>query len=147
MHYSATLNAFLPSELKESYEIGTGWPSDAVAVGQDVFEEFALQSPPPGKFRVAGPDGLPAWRATDGNESVMDEAQARAWRDGEITRVTWLRDRHRDETEMGVPQTLTVDQYKALLGFIQSLRDWPSSDGFPASGRPVAPGFASDGQE
>jgi|GEM_PF-1961553 len=66
----------------------------------------------------------------------------RVWRDSELGSVVWLRDRHRDQLEIGVPTTMTPEQFTELLLFIQSLRDWPQSEAFPdTSARPVAPAF------
>ncbi|WP_082406155.1 tail fiber assembly protein [Achromobacter xylosoxidans] len=142
MHYSATLNSFFPAELKNQYDAGIGWPSDAVEVDSEIFEEFALLTPPAGKRRIGGPDGLPVWADDTSSESKTDPNHARAWRDSEIARVAWLRDRHRDESDLGVTQSLTDAQYRELLGYIQELREWPSSDGFPEHGRPAVPAFA-----
>jgi len=65
---------------------------------------------------------------------------ARAWRDAEIARVSWLRDRHRDEVEIGDETTLTAEQYAELLAYIRTLRDWPATAEFPAEvSRPVVP--------
>jgi hypothetical protein len=67
-------------------------------------------------------------------------AQARQWRDAEIESVKWLRERHRDENDSQRPTTLTVKQSDELLDYVQALRDWPGSDGFPASdSRPPKP--------
>lgn len=147
MHYSATLNAFFPAELKTAYDSGIGWPPDAVEVDAEIFEEFALLTPPAGKRRIGGPDGLPAWADDISSEGKADPSHARAWRDSEIARVAWLRDRHRDESDLGVTQSLTDAQYRTLLEYIQELREWPSSVGFPELGRPVAPAFTMIGQE
>jgi|GEM_PF-3035525 len=68
------------------------------------------------------------------------EAAGRAWRDAEILRVTWLRDRHRDEVEIGGETTISAEQYAELLVYIKALRDWPASADFPAEhSRPVVP--------
>lgn len=68
------------------------------------------------------------------------EAIGRAWRDAEILRVTWLRDRHRDEVEMGAETTISAEQYAELLAYIKALRDWPATVEFPAEeSRPVVP--------
>lgn len=76
---------------------------------------------------------------------VSDKVEGRLWRDAEITRVAWLRDRHRDEVELGGATTITAEQYTELLGYIQQLRDWPLSDGFPdASSRPDVPGWIAN---
>ncbi|NWB16900.1 hypothetical protein HX819_20925 [Pseudomonas sp. D6002] len=64
----------------------------------------------------------------------------RAWRDGVLTSAAWLRDRHRDQLEIGAPTTLTTEQFEGLLVFMQALRDWPQSPEFPESKhRPIAP--------
>lgn len=68
------------------------------------------------------------------------EALARAWRDDEIARVAWLRDRHRDELELGGATSITTEQYTGLLEYIQQLRDWPANPEFPAvESRPQVP--------
>lgn len=71
------------------------------------------------------------------------DAQARAWRDGEIARTQWLVQRHRDQLDLvAVDTSLTGEQFTALLSYRQALRDWPTAADFPAeSGRPVAPAF------
>lgn len=69
-------------------------------------------------------------------------AQERAWRDGELSSVLWLRERHRDQLEIGRATTLSPDQFAELLTFLQVLRDWPQSDVFPdISGRPLPPAW------
>ncbi|MHA6126293.1 tail fiber assembly protein [Pseudomonas fluorescens group sp. PF-1] len=68
------------------------------------------------------------------------EANARAWRDAEIVRVAWLRDRHRDELELGEETTVTAEQYSELLTYIRNLREWPATVGFPVDdSRPLVP--------
>ncbi|WP_343100225.1 tail fiber assembly protein, partial [Escherichia coli] len=37
------------------------WPDDALAVSDDVYNEFAINTPPDDKIRVAGKNGLPTW--------------------------------------------------------------------------------------
>jgi len=70
---------------------------------------------------------------------------ARAWRNDEISKVSWLRDRHRDELDLGKALTLTGEQFSELLTYMQALRDWPESREFPeAESRPVAPGWVAD---
>ena len=72
------------------------------------------------------------------------EAQARYWRDSELTASQWLVERHRDQVEAGTATTLTADQYSALQVYRQALRDWPTVAGFPAdSTRPTQPDWLS----
>ncbi|WP_252090590.1 phage tail assembly chaperone [Pseudomonas sp. MWU13-3659] len=74
----------------------------------------------------------------------------RDWRDRELASTIWLRDRHRDQSEIGTQSNLGTEQFHALLTYLQALRDWPQSDEFPDAGkRPVAPDFineSGDGQ-
>ena len=74
---------------------------------------------------------------------VLDTAVAeRAWRDLEIERVKWLRERHRDEVDSARPTTLTVKQSGELLDYVQALRDWPSAAQFPEEeARPQCPAW------
>lgn len=68
----------------------------------------------------------------------------RAWRDQELARVAWVRDRHRDELALGLATTITANEFSELLAYMQALRDWPASPGFPgASDRPVPPAVVS----
>lgn len=81
---------------------------------------------------------LAARRWPSVGEQMQDSA--RLWRDAEIVRVSWLRDRHRDEVEIGGATTLSDEQYAELLAYIKALRDWPAKVEFPAEeSRPVVP--------
>lgn len=69
----------------------------------------------------------------------------RAWRDGEIERAKWLRERHRDEQDLGVSTTLNAEQFSELLVYLQALRDWPQAKLFPdAAERPLPPTWFAD---
>ncbi|WP_338500889.1 hypothetical protein VRB50_12375 [Pseudomonas poae] len=71
--------------------------------------------------------------------SVLSSAE-RSWRDAEIERVKWLRERHRDEVDSARPTTLTARQSGELLDYVQALRDWPAASQFPdPEGRPIPP--------
>lgn len=66
----------------------------------------------------------------------------RVWRDAELGEMVWLRDRHRDQLEIGSGTTLAPEQFGELLIYMQALRDWPQSNAFPSSSaRPVPPAF------
>ena len=58
--YSPSTNSFYPDDLLSVYEEAGTLPNDLVPVDEDVFREFTA-TPEPGKIRVAGSDGLPAW--------------------------------------------------------------------------------------
>ncbi|WP_432467031.1 tail fiber assembly protein [Enterobacter roggenkampii] len=57
--YDTKTNAFYPVDLKDIYTESGQWPENGKEVDEDTFSEF--QNPQPGKIRVAGEDGLPAW--------------------------------------------------------------------------------------
>lgn len=77
----------------------------------------------------------------EGDQAVVTDAETgRIWRNAEIARVSWIRDRHRDELDLGAATSISADWFVELLGYIQKLRDWPQSSGFPnPSGRPLIP--------
>lgn len=97
------------------------------------------------------PETAVGWRYDAGEfaEPVPSEAwrvaAERSWRDGELARMVWLRDRHRDQLEISYPTTLTPAQFTDLLTYMQALRDWPQSPDFPLTEhRPVAPPWIAE---
>lgn len=121
-------------------------PADALEIS-DALYLAVIGNPPPGKVRVHDERGLPY--LVDAPEVVPDLAtQEREWRDVELTSVMWLRERHRDQLEIEAPTTLTVEQFKGLLVYMQSLRDWPQSPDFPQiEHRPAAPPWIAEQTE
>ncbi|OTA20461.1 phage tail fiber assembly [Xenorhabdus beddingii] len=59
--YSAVRNSFYPTHMKQDYINVGSWPDDGIEVSETIFNEFAIDSTPEGKYRIAGSDGLPAW--------------------------------------------------------------------------------------
>lgn len=97
------------------------------------------------KWRACGAQVRPGWLYVSGvfSEKVEspDERRAaeRSWRDAELSARQWLRDRHRDELELGRPTTLSSEQFTELLAYLQALRDWPVAESFPDPQRRPAP--------
>ncbi|MBD2812123.1 tail fiber assembly protein, partial [Xenorhabdus sp. Vera] len=58
--YSAKDNAFYAIELRRDYINAGTWPDDGIEVSEVLFHEF--RTPPEGKFRMAGDNGLPVWK-------------------------------------------------------------------------------------
>lgn len=113
-------------------------PADVVPISKERYQAV-IADPEPGLVRSHDADGLPTLIVpqTSPDELLRDE---RVWRDAEIERVKWLRERHRDQFEIGEQTTLTADQFGELLAYVQRLRDWPQSNEFPAlEFRPVVP--------
>lgn len=69
----------------------------------------------------------------------------RIWRDSALDAVKWLRERHRDEMDLEIASTLSAEQFKGLLTYLQALRDWPQSPDFPTQAlRPIQPDWITD---
>ena len=80
------------------------------------------------------------WKLDAVARAAREAEQERVWRNEEVDRVKWLRERHRDEQEMQEPTTLTTEQYAEVLNYLQLLRNWPQSERFPDSSyRPGIP--------
>ena len=61
MYFSGSEIAFFPLSLRKRYENRGAWPSDAVKVSQDSWEEYGLGVPPVGKQLGSDENGMPAW--------------------------------------------------------------------------------------
>jgi hypothetical protein len=119
----------------------TTMPSDAKEIAEARYLEV-LANPAPGKVRGHDAEGLPILIDPPPEDLAALE---RGWRDIEILRVQWIRDRHRDERELNRPTTITSEQFAALLDYMQNLRDWPEQPAFPAeASRPVPPGWIAE---
>ncbi|MGY2363467.1 phage tail assembly chaperone [Pseudomonas azotoformans] len=95
-----------------------------------------------GKIISAGADGAPIAIVPPPPTDEEKASKERGWRDIEVSRAAVLRDRHRDQLEIGADTALTSDQFTELLMYMQALRDWPQSSHFPdAEHRPVAPAW------
>lgn len=119
-------------------------PADAVPIDANRMLSV-IGNPDPEKVRGHDESGLPI--LVDPPVEYLAEAE-RSWRDEEIQRVLWLRERHRDEVDRGRETTLSVDQFGELLDYVQLLRDWPANTAFPdKSSRPVIPEWVASQAE
>ncbi|QZI69556.1 phage tail assembly chaperone [Pseudomonas protegens] len=118
-------------------------PEDAIEIS-DALYLAVIGNPAPGKIRAHDERGLPYLVDAPVVERDLS-VEERIWRDADLTSVMWLRERHRDQLEIGTATTLTGEQFKELLVYMQSLRDWPQSPDFPqAEYRPVAPSWIAE---
>ncbi|CAH0289618.1 hypothetical protein ABH908_005172 [Pseudomonas frederiksbergensis] len=116
----------------------TQMPEDAKPIAEEHYQAV-LANPVPGKVRGHDADGLPMLVDPSPEDLAATE---RAWRNCEILRVQWIRDRYRDEQELSRPPSITSEQYSGLLDYMQMLRDWPEQQEFPAEQfRPVPPAW------
>ncbi len=117
---------------------GENIPDDAVEISDEVFLRV-IASPERGMVRAHEDSGQPYLISAPVIERDH-EGEERMWRDAEIDSVKWLRERHRDQLEVGATASLTTEQFHELLLYVQSLRDWPQSPNFPdIEHRPTAP--------
>ncbi|MQL46639.1 tail fiber assembly protein [Photorhabdus khanii] len=60
-YYSVKMNAFYPVEMKQDYIDAGSLPNDIMEVSNDIYQEYAANNAPEGKYRIAGKNGLPEW--------------------------------------------------------------------------------------
>ena len=119
-------------------------PANAVLISEDRYKSV-IANPAPGKVRGHDTDGLPI--LIDPPAPDLAE-QERYWRDNELSSVIWLRDRHRDQLDLGTETALTPERFAELLAYMQTLRDWPQLPDFPDSQhRPTAPAWIAEQTE
>lgn len=141
IYYSATDGCFLFACDRPAYDQAGTWPTDAIEVTPEEWQQFGESPPPQGARRGADASGRPAWVTLVLTPEQLI-VQARAWRDAQLRATDIGVIRHRDQLEAGVTATLTGEQYKQLQGFRTGLRQWPDSPGFPdASQRPQVPSW------
>ncbi|WP_267269466.1 phage tail assembly chaperone [Pseudomonas protegens] len=115
-------------------------PEDAKEISPERYDAV-IANPQPGKVRGHDETGLPI--LVDPPCDYVGEE--RIWRDTELASVVWLRDRHRDELDLGAESHLTPEQFEQLLAYLQALRNWPQSPDFPQiEHRPVAPPWIAE---
>jgi hypothetical protein len=62
---------------------------------------------------------------------VTKKAAARTVRDQAIVAVEWRLQRYERQVAGNLATTDSAQTYQALLTYVQDLRDWPASPGFP----------------
>lgn len=98
----------------------------------NVFAYSDIQTPKNGLTKITEQEALELTNPPPTIEELFDTL--RRVRDGRISAVLWMRERHADELELGKETTLTPEQYTELLTYIQSLRDLPAQPGAPWDG-------------
>lgn len=133
VYYSSATKAFIPEAWKTdgTYSDDT-WPPDAVLLSEEEQVIYWKKSPPEGK-QLGSEDGRPAWVDLPSLTLADIASNERSWRDGALLSIKWLRERHRDQQEIGGDTTLSGEQFAELLLYMQALRDWPESSYFPDS--------------
>ena len=127
--------------------VGEGYaqidPLDTKAAGREIFimPANSTETEPP-----AEKDGFK--RKWNGSEWIYEEIQTekeeqlkktqgekaadvRAERDRRIDAILWRIERYQTQAAAGLETTDTAEQYKAILLYVQALRDVPEQEGFP----------------
>ena len=123
---------------------GNTLPADVIGITPELFDEMLIVRGK-GARVVAGADGFPEAADPEPPTAAKSAEAERAWRNRELERVKWLRERHRDQQDIGGDLTLTAVQFSELLAYMQLLRDWPQSELFPGiEQRPQPPAWIAD---
>ncbi|MFG0631456.1 phage tail protein [Pseudomonas sp. xss_2] len=113
---------------------GAALEHPCVEVSAEMYRQLA------GQVLAVGEDGLPVLASTLPLSADQLAENERAWRDTALAIPCAMRDRHRDEVELGLKTTIDPASYAELLSYIQQLREWPQSEHFPSiEHRPIAP--------
>lgn len=137
LYFSAT-DGFLSSKIH-----GKNIPAGAVKITDQVYADLLIAQNS-GQLIQLNADGVPVAVAAPGQTDEQLAINERVWRDQVLSVAIGLRDRHRDQLEIDAPTTLSDEQFKELLQYMQALRDWPQSLGFPQAGRPSVPTWMAD---
>lgn len=136
LFYSAGTGGFYSSQIS-----GNNVPSNAVEITSEEHVDL-LSGLRQGRLIHLDAEGRPVLGDIPVPVEPSPSDLERAWRDAQLSAVVWLRDRHRDQVESEADTTLSSGQFKELLVYIQSLRDWPQAQDFPdREKRPVTPSW------
>ncbi len=142
IYYSPSTPGFFSAVIYRKEQM----PSDVVAISLEQHQALMLGESL-GKLITLNEKGVPV--LSEPVEKPVDvSAKEREWRDAQLQSAMWLRERHRDQQEIGGSTTLSNDQFAELLVYMQALRDWPQSPEFPDSEhRPIPPAWIADQAE
>lgn len=115
MFYSALTGWFYHAEPHCS-----GMPSDVIDVGGESHNNL-LAEQGCGKVIIPDENGFPVYSDADSTDKQLRHKE-RSWRDAVLSSVEWLRERHRDQKEVGIDATLPSEHFKELLVYMQALR-------------------------
>ncbi|OQM38896.1 tail fiber assembly protein [Citrobacter braakii] len=133
--YAFSNGNFYPLSMREVYEASDSWPIEYIEVGESVFTEFSA-SPPVGKIRGTGDNGMPAWvdiplptQEEIVAEAELKKANLRVLADSEI-------DWRQDAVDAGIAteeETAALSEwkkYRVLLMRVDTAKPvWPTPPG------------------
>lgn len=112
-YYSATMNTFYLASIKQNY-IDTGsFPDDAKEIEDDIFQQFAAATPPEGKMRIAGKEGLPIWADIPFPTQKELIQQAEYEKQNKIQEVSKIIAPYQDAIDLGIATDKELKQLNA----------------------------------
>ena len=133
-HYSATTNAFYPEDMLDAYIQAGTLPGDLSLCSEEEFKTFtSAQAVPEGMCRGPSISGKPVWVPIPPQTTAEAASAGRSWRDAELSRADIELNKVQDGIGVG-----TVTQWRA---YRVALRNWPTTDGWPESTKPVSPDY------
>ncbi|EMX9225619.1 tail fiber assembly protein [Citrobacter koseri] len=133
--YSPSHNAFYLAVLKAEYELSGNWPEDGVEISDDLFIQYT-STPPDGKERGAGENGMPCWvdlpEPTTGELIAAAEQQKQTLLSDAQTMIAPLQDAYDLEmaTDEETARLLALKKYRVLLNRIDTSSapgiEWPT---------------------
>lgn len=134
--YSEKVNGFFDDKFKDAYETAGSWPEDAIEVSAETHQEFGINQPPDGKQRCFSRGKFKWVKEVISLENM--KVSANLWRTAMLNKTDGIVARHRDQIDMEEDTTLTGAEFKELLQFRKSIRDWPDEKTYPKT-RPSTP--------
>lgn len=132
--YSPSENSFYPDDLLDVYEEAGSLPDDLFDAPEELFRTYTAE-PPPGKFRAAGPDGLPMWADIPPPTPEQLKEQAEQLRNslkGQVdAEIAWRQDAVDAgiATEQEARELMAWKKYRVLLMRIDTSKapdiNWP----------------------
>lgn len=133
--YSAKKNAFYLLDEEAAYRANGNWPDDVRSVSDEVWQKFA-GTPPEGKQRGPGKEGMPVWtdipeqedRTIEENQAVKNALLEKA--DTEIRMLSVVQDVY----GLSEDEKVKLDAWKKHLAEVYRLNasvaekvDWPDA--------------------
>ncbi|EOW5134738.1 tail fiber assembly protein [Escherichia coli] len=119
--YHSETNSFYPVSLKDDYMSSGSWPGSGVEISESEFIRFT--NPPPGKYRVAGDDGYPAWDDVPPPTHEEQQSEAERKKQALINRVNEYINSKQwpGKTAIGRLKSEELVQYNLWLDYLDAL--------------------------
>lgn len=127
-HYYSKTAGFLVSTLVNEI------PSDAIEITKGRHIELQRLESEGFVILVENGDVITKEKPVEHQQEI-----SRTIRNNEIESSMWVAERHRGQIELGIKTSISDNEFKDLLSYHQSLRDWTEHPGWPYVDMPIAP--------